>query len=74
MERYYRQTLKGMPGSHDGSYELPNTGVSNTTHHRAIRMLCRMVDNLPIGMMLVGRHFHEALRYKLIPSFEQHLR
>lgn len=52
---------------------LANTSVFNNTHHPAISVPCGVADDLPIGMMLVGRHFDEALLYKLAHAFEQHL-
>lgn len=50
---------------------LANTSVFNNTHHPAISLPCGETDELPIGMMLVGRHFEEALLYKFAHGMEQ---
>ncbi len=51
---------------------LLNTSPFNNTHHPAISIPCGRVDGLPIGLMLVGRHFEEATLYRLAHAFEQH--
>lgn len=48
-----------------------NTMPFNHTHHPAISIPCAMVDGLPAGMMLVGRHFDECTLYRLASAFEQ---
>jgi amidase len=37
-----------------------NTAPFNATHHPALSLPCGETDGLPIGLMLVGRHFDEA--------------
>ena len=49
---------------------LGNTQAFNYTHHPAISLPCGMADGLPIGMMLVGRHFEESTIYRAASAFE----
>jgi amidase len=37
-----------------------NTAPFNATHHPALSLPCGEAGGLPIGLMLVGRHFGEA--------------
>ncbi len=48
-----------------------NTSAFNQSHHPAISVPCGLVDGLPVGMMLVGRFYEEALLYKVAHAFEQ---
>ena len=41
---------------------IGNTAALNASGHPAISVPCAMRDGLPIGLMLVGRHFQEADR------------
>jgi amidase len=50
---------------------LLNTAPFNNTHHPAISIPCGFENGLPVGMMLVGRHFDETTLYKLAHAFEQ---
>ena len=50
---------------------LLNTSPFNNTHHPAISLPCGLVDDLPIGLMLVGGHFEETVLYRLAYAFEQ---
>jgi amidase len=50
---------------------LPNTSPFDVTHHPAMSLPCGMVDGLPVGMMLVGRHFDEMTIYRAAHAFEQ---
>ena len=50
---------------------LANTSAFNKTHHPALSVPCGLSDGLPVGMMLVGRFFEEALLYKVAHLFEQ---
>jgi len=43
----------------------------NITGHPAISIPCDMVDGLPVGMMLIGKHFDEATIYRAAFAFEQ---
>ncbi|MGE0388392.1 MAG: amidase [Gammaproteobacteria bacterium] len=48
-----------------------NTGIFNHTHHPAMSVPCGTRGGMPVGMMLVGRHFEEALIYSVAHAFEQ---
>jgi len=50
---------------------LPNTAPFDITHHPAMSVPCGMSDGLPVGMMLVGRHWAEATVYRAAHAFEQ---
>ena len=55
------------------SYEsLTNTWQFNLTHHPALSLPCGLSDGLPVGLMLVGRHFDETTIYRAAAAFEQH--
>jgi amidase len=49
-----------------------NTSAFNVTHHPAMSVPCGMREGLPVGMMLVGRHFEESTIYRAAHAFEQH--
>jgi amidase len=48
-----------------------NTMPFNITHHPAMSIPCGMSDGLPVGMMLVGRHWDEAAIYRAAYAFER---
>ncbi|MFC3228830.1 amidase [Marinibaculum pumilum] len=48
-----------------------NTLPFDITHHPAMSLPCGMADGLPIGLMLVGRHFEETVIYRAAHAFEQ---
>ena len=50
---------------------LANTSAFNSTHHPALSLPCGKSNGLPVGMMLVGRHFDEALLYQVAHASEQ---
>ena len=51
---------------------IENTSPFDLTHHPALSVPCAMSsDGLPIGMMLVGKHFDEATIYRVAHAFEQ---
>ena len=50
---------------------LPNTCPFDVTGHPAMSVPCGMSDGLPVGMMLVGKHFSEATIYRAAHAFEQ---
>ena len=50
---------------------LRNTAPFNSTHHPALSIPCGSVDGLPVGMMLVGRHWEEATLYRAAHAYEQ---
>ncbi|CAM3919967.1 Asp-tRNA(Asn)/Glu-tRNA(Gln) amidotransferase GatCAB subunit A [Bordetella tumbae] len=47
-----------------------NTAPFDVTGHPAMSVPCALRDTLPIGMMLVGRHFDEATLYRSAHAFE----
>lgn len=49
----------------------PNTAPFNLSHHPAISIPCGLVDGLPVGMMLVGRHGGESDVYAAASAFER---
>lgn len=50
---------------------LANTCPTDATHHPAISLPCGMSDGLPVGLMLIGKHFDEAMLYRIAYAFEQ---
>jgi amidase len=50
---------------------LPNTCPFDVTGHPAMSVPCGMVDGLPVGMQLVGKHWDEAAIYRAAYAFEQ---
>lgn len=50
---------------------LPNTCPTDVTGHPAIQLPCGTGDGLPIGMMLIGKHYDEATLYRAAHAFEQ---
>ena len=50
---------------------LPNTCPFDVTGHPAMSIPCGMSDGLPIGMMLVGKHYSETTIYRAAHAFEQ---
>ena len=50
---------------------IANTAPFNLTHHPAMSVPCGMSDGLPVGMMLVGRHYDEPSIYRAAFAFEQ---
>jgi amidase len=50
---------------------IGNTSPFDITHHPAITVPCGLSDGLPVGMMLVGRHYDEATLYRIGYAFEQ---
>ena len=49
-----------------------NTAPFDVSHHPAMSIPCGMSDGLPVGMMLVGRHWQEGTIYRAAHAFEQH--
>jgi amidase len=47
-----------------------NTCPFDVTHHPALSMPCGMSEGLPVGLMLVGRHFDEATLYRVGHAYE----
>ena len=50
---------------------ITNTAPFDLTHHPAMSLPCGMIDGLPAGLMLVGRHFEEPTIYRAAYAFEQ---
>ncbi len=50
---------------------LTNTAPFDITHHPAMSLPCGLADGLPVGLMLVGRHFDESMIYRAAHAFEQ---
>ena len=48
-----------------------NTAVFDATGHPALTIPCGLSDGLPVGLMLVGRHFDEATIYRAANAYEQ---
>jgi amidase len=49
----------------------PNVQPFNISGHPAMSLPCAMRDGLPVGMMLVGRWYHEPTIYTVAHAFEQ---
>jgi amidase len=49
---------------------LENTAPFDVTGHPAMSLPCAMVDGLPVGAMLVGRHYGESTIYQAAAAFE----
>ena len=50
---------------------IGNTCPFDITHHPAMTLPCGFVDGLPIGVMLIGKHYDEATIYRAAYTFEQ---
>jgi amidase len=50
---------------------IHNTCPFDVTGHPAMSVPCAMSDGLPIGMMLVARHYNETTIYRAAHAFEQ---
>jgi amidase len=50
---------------------INNTAPFDVTGHPAITVPCAMSEGLPIGMMLIGRHFDEYTLLRAAYAFEQ---
>ena len=50
---------------------LTHTFAFNLTQHPALSVPCGLVDGLPVGLMLVGRHWDEPTLYRAGYAFEQ---
>jgi amidase len=50
---------------------ITNTSPFDLTHHPALSLPCGMIDGLPAGLMLVGKHFDEPTIYRAAYAFEQ---
>jgi amidase len=50
---------------------ITNTSPFDISHHPAMAIPCGMGDDLPISMMLIGKHFDEPTIYRAAFAFEQ---
>jgi amidase len=50
---------------------VENTCQTDVTGHPAMSIPCGMRDGLPVGMMLIGKHFDEPAIYRAAHAFEQ---
>jgi amidase len=50
---------------------LPNTAPFDCTHHPAMSLPCGLIDGLPVGLMLIGKHHDEATIYQAAAAFER---
>jgi amidase len=50
---------------------LANTAPFDATGHPAMSIPCAMSDGLPIGLMLIGKHFAESTIYCAAAAFEK---
>lgn len=50
---------------------LGNTSPFDVSHHPAMSIPCGMIDALPVGLMLVGRHWEEATIYRAAHALQQ---
>ena len=50
---------------------LANTCPFDVTGHPAMTVPCGMSQGLPIGMMLIGKHYNESTIYRAAHAFEQ---
>ena len=48
-----------------------NTPLFDLTHHPAYTLPCGMSDGLPIGTMLIAKHYDEATIYRAAHAFEK---
>lgn len=48
-----------------------NTCQFNATGHPALSLPCGLREELPVGMMLVGKHFQESVIYQVAHAYEQ---
>ncbi|RCK51717.1 hypothetical protein TH25_08560 [Thalassospira profundimaris] len=49
---------------------IANTAPLDITGHPAMSVPCGLVDGLPVGMMLIGRHYGESTIYQAASAFE----
>ena len=63
--------IKGL--INEGWDMLDNTAPFNMTGHPAISIPCGKSNGLPVGLMLVGKHFDDATLFRAAHAFEQHV-
>jgi amidase len=50
---------------------IGNTSPFDVTGHPAISIPCGFSDGLPVGLMLIGKHWQESTIYRAAHAFEQ---
>jgi amidase len=50
---------------------IGNTAPFDTSGHPAMNIPCGLSEGLPVGMMLIGRHWEESTIYRAAHAFEQ---
>jgi amidase len=50
---------------------IGNTAPFDITHHPAMTVPCGMIEGLPAGLMLIGKHYDEPTIYRAAYAFEQ---
>lgn len=50
---------------------LPNTAPFDVTGHPAMTVPCGLSQGLPVGMMLIAKHWNESTIYRAAHAFEQ---
>jgi amidase len=72
------RTAAPLPGP-DASFEerfslgapIANTAPFDATGHPAMNVPCARVGGLPVGLMLIGRHWEDATVLRAAHAFEQ---
>jgi len=59
-EEYFRRALE----------MIGNTCPFDVSHHPAMNVPCGMIEGLPVGLMLVGKHWEETTIYRAAHAFE----
>ena len=57
----------------EGFNMIDNTAPFDMTGHPALSIPCGKSSGLPIGLMLIGRHFDDATLFQAAHAFEQHV-
>ena len=52
---------------------IGNTAPYDMTGHPALSIPCGKSNGLPVGLMLVGRHFDDASLFRVAHAFERHV-
>jgi amidase len=50
---------------------IQNTSPFDCTHHPAMNVPCAKSDGLPVGMMLIGRHFEDDVVLRAAHAFQK---
>jgi amidase len=53
-----------------GFMPIVNTTAFDISDHPAISVPCAMIDGLPVGMMIIGRWFDDAMVYRAAAAYE----